>query len=70
MKAKLKIFGVIVVVVLILSALIQSITIVDTGEAGVRVRLGQVVGESLPAGLYLNIPFIDSIKIFNVKVQK
>lgn len=70
MKTKLKIFALLALVVLVLVALIQSITIVDTGEAGVRVRLGQVVGESLPAGLYLNIPFIDSIKIFNVKVQK
>lgn len=70
MKTKIKIMGLIVVVVLFVSVIIQSITIVDTGEAGVRVRLGQVVGESLPAGLYLNVPFIDSIKIFNVKVQK
>ena len=70
MKSKLKLVLVFIAIIFVASVLVQSITIVDTGEAGVRVRLGQVVGESLPAGLYLNVPFIDSIKIFNVKVQK
>lgn len=58
------------VVVLVITFFFNCITIIETGEVGIKVRLGQVVGEPLQAGIHVKLPAIDSIKIFNIKVQK
>lgn len=60
--AVLVFFGIVTVAV--------STEIVDTGERGVRVRLGEVVGGALPEGLYFNTPFVTHIQTMDIKTQK
>lgn len=70
MKITGKVLGILVIIFFAGIILLNSITIIDTGEVGLRVRLGQVKGDALSAGIYFKAPLIDSIKIFNAKVQK
>lgn len=44
--------------------------VIGTGARGVKVRLGKVVGEPLPEGLYFHTPLIESIKELNVREVK
>lgn len=57
-------------IIILLFFLVNCIIVVETGEVGLKVRLGQVVGEPLQAGIHARIPIIESIKIFDIKVQK
>lgn len=59
-------FGVFVVVLV----LILSFTVIGVGEVGLKVQFGQVIGEPMTSGVHFKIPFIDSIKKFDIKVQK
>ena len=47
-----------------------SLTTINTGEVGIRVRFGKVVDSSTSEGINLKIPFIEKIEKINVKVQK
>lgn len=58
--------GVIVVLVL----LVGSIGSVGTGNLGVKTRFGAVTGSVLQPGIYMKIPFIESVKKVNVQTQK
>lgn len=49
-------------------ALWGSFSIVDAGERGVKVRLGNVVGTVDP-GVYAKFPMIESVKKMNVRTQ-
>ena len=55
-----------VVIILICSCF----TTINTGEVGIRVRLGKVVNSKTNEGINLKIPFIETIERMNVKVQK
>ncbi len=44
--------------------------VVDTGHRGVKVKWGEVVGESLPEGLYFYNPFTTDITELNVQTDK
>lgn len=46
----------------------SSFGIVDAGERGVRVRLGNVKGE-VASGVYFKLPFIEKVKKMNVRTQ-
>lgn len=59
-----------VVAVILVVMLFLSFTVVGVGEVGLKVRFGQVVGEPMTSGIHGKIPFIDSIKKFDTKVQK
>ena len=56
-------------IIILLVFLVNCIIVVETGEVGLKVRLGQVVGEPLQAGIHARIPIIESIKIFDIKVK-
>lgn len=59
--------------VLILSLLFLSgcgIHVVETGNRGIKVRFGEVIGDPLPEGLYLYNPVTTSIKELNVREVK
>jgi regulator of protease activity HflC (stomatin/prohibitin superfamily) len=59
--------------VAILAGLILSgcgFEIVDTGHRGVKIVLGEVVGEPLPEGLYFYNPFTTSIRELDVREKK
>lgn len=47
-----------------------SMTTVDTGHRGVKVRFGEVIGEALPEGLYFVNPLTTHVKEVNVQVQR
>jgi prohibitin 2 len=44
--------------------------IVNTGHRGVKVRLGEVIGEPLPEGFYVYNPITTSIKEINIRETK
>ena len=60
--------SVIALVVIIL--ICSSMTTINTGEVGIRVRLGKVVDTKTNEGINFKIPFIETIEKMNVKVQK
>ena len=47
-----------------------GIEVVDTGNRGVKTKWGEVVGESLPEGLYFYNLFSESINEMNVQVKR
>jgi len=48
----------------------QSAVSVKTGHIGVKTRLGKVISDSLPAGLYFRIPFVEDVNQVEVREQK
>ena len=46
--------------------LFSSVTIVSTGEVGIRSRLGKAIAQEEP-GLHFKVPFIDTMKIMEVR---
>lgn len=48
----------------------NPIAIVGVGERGVKVTLGKVSPESYSEGIHFVMPFIQKIKVMNVKTQK
>lgn len=58
--------GVIVFIVIVL--LLSSFGVVDAGERGIKVRLGNVKGIVEP-GVYFKWPFIESVKKINIRTQ-
>ena len=53
-----------------LTILLTSCSQVNTGEVGIKTHFGAVDGGALTAGIYFYMPFVSSIQILNVKVQK
>ena len=47
-----------------------SMTTVDVGERGVKVRFGEVIGQPLPEGLYFVNPFTTHVKTLSVRTLK
>lgn len=66
--AKLVVGGVLAIFMLILVSC--SMSTVDTGNRGVKVRFGEVIGEGLPEGLYFVNPFTTHIESMNTRVIK
>lgn len=64
-----KFIGIGVAVVIALVIAISSITFIPTGYTGVRVTFGQIDEKPAAAGLNFKIPFVQSIKKVNNKMQ-
>lgn len=45
-----------------------SFGIIDAGERGVKIRLGNVVG-IVESGVYFKLPFVEKVRKFNVRTQ-
>jgi len=58
----------IVIVVLTVLLFSCSMTTVDTGHRGVKIRFGEVIGEGLPEGLYFVNPLTTDIKNVDTRV--
>jgi regulator of protease activity HflC (stomatin/prohibitin superfamily) len=58
----------IVIVVLTIMLFSCSMTTVDTGHRGVKVRFGEVIGEGLPEGLYFVNPLTTDVKNIDTRV--
>ncbi len=62
--------NIIIVAVLVLILISSTLTIIHSGEVGIRVRLGKVVSRSTHEGINIKIPFIEHIERMNIRVQK
>ncbi len=65
--------GIVYLAILLLVIFIMSTSVVGTvgaGERGIRLRFSAVTGDVIESGLYFKIPFIESVEVMDVKVQK
>ena len=62
-----------VVIIILLAALIVlgslSFSVIDEGYIGVKYQFGRIVDTSLSAGLNFKIPFVQSIRTFDIREQ-
>ncbi|MSQ92314.1 MAG: prohibitin family protein [Gammaproteobacteria bacterium] len=65
-----KMIGAAVIAIFFMILVSCSITTVDTGHRGVRVRFGEVIGEGLPEGLYFVNPFTTHIQSMDTRILK
>lgn len=70
LKPKSVIVTVIVGLLVLIMLLNFPLGTVGAGERGIRLRFGAVDGTAIGEGLYFRVPFIESIKKMDVKVQK
>ena len=68
-EAGISVIIAILIIFLIITGLLSFKTI-KSGEVGLRVRFGKIVDSSLKEGINFKIPYIESIKKVNIKVQK
>lgn len=47
-----------------------SISFINVGYVGFKVKFGQVSSEILSSGVYFKMPFVESMKKFNTKMQR
>lgn len=66
-KKLMRLIGLVLLLVLILIALVQSVYVIRPGERGVMITLGNVSPQFLPDGLGFKIPFITSIERVSVR---
>ena len=60
---------IIVIVVLLAIVLFNCFSIVDEGYIGVKYQFGKIVSDDLSAGLNFRIPFVEEIKMVDVRDQ-
>ena len=60
----------VIILFLVFIVFCNPIAIVGVGERGVKVTLGRVSPESFSEGIHFVMPFIQKIKVMNVKTQK
>lgn len=65
-----KIILILAIVLAIITVFFSSITTINTGEVGIRIRFGKVVDNRTTEGVNFKIPVIEKIEKMNVKVQK
>lgn len=65
-----KIISLVVIGLVVITLLLNSFGIVGAGERGVLLQLGAVQDEVFDEGLYFKIPFIQSVKRMDVRIQK
>ena len=56
--------------VVIIMLFASSVRIVESGQVGIRVRLGKVTNKTTSEGINFQIPFIERIEKLNIRVQK
>ena len=59
-----------VVVILALVLIGSSVTIIPAGSKGVLLNMGAVSGKVLDEGVSFRIPFVQSVKVVDVRMQK
>ncbi|RUM90801.1 MAG: prohibitin family protein [Thermovibrio sp.] len=59
-----------ILIILIGIAFFQSVKVIETGEVGVRLRLGKIDREELYPGVHFLLPIIDRVVIFSTRVNK
>lgn len=56
--------------VIIIMLFISSVRIVESGQVGIRVRLGKVTNKTTSEGINFQIPLVEKIEKLNIRVQK
>ncbi len=70
-KKKIRTLVLVVVILLALLILIgSSVTIIPAGSKGILLNMGAVNGQVLDEGISFRIPFIQSVKVIDVRMQK
>ncbi len=64
-----KIVAIVVIIFIALVVLFNCFTIVNEGFIGVKYRFGQIVNDSLTAGLNFRIPFVEEIEQVDIRQQ-
>src|SRR5574344_726708 len=67
---KVLIITIIVIGVIGAILLFSTMTVVKTGQVGIKTQFGAVKGQALEAGLHFKLPFIQQIKKMNCQIQK
>ena len=65
---KIVVFSIIGLFILI--TIFNSFTTIKSGEVGLKVRFGKIVDTKIDEGINFKLPYIESIKKVNIKVQK
>ncbi len=68
--ANIGLYALLLIVLAVAWLVFQSAVSVNTGHIGVKTRFGKVTSDSLPAGLYFRIPFVEDINQVEVREQK
>ena len=55
---------------MVLVSLPMSLRVIDSGEKGIKTRFGKIRSEQLDEGLNYKLPLIESIRRFDVRIQK
>ena len=61
---------IIILPIIILILMFSLFTTINSGEVGIRVRLGKVLNNPTSDGINIKIPFIEKIDRMNIRVQK
>ena len=69
MKKTSKITVAIIVIIALVITVSQSIVVIPTGYSGVKTTFGQIHQKTVPNGINLKIPFIQSVEKVNNKQQ-
>lgn len=69
-KENVKLGCLVILIIVLLIAIICSLTTVKSGEVGLKVRYGKIVDESIKEGINVKLPFIEKIVKVNIRVQK
>lgn len=65
-----KVIGLFTVILVVIILFFSSITTIESGQVGIRVRFGKVVSEPTKEGVNFKIPLIEKIEKMNIRVQK
>lgn len=71
--SKKKIRGIVIAVVIVLAVIIlaaSAITIVPAGSKGIVLNFGAVSGKVVDEGMTFRIPFMQTVKVIDVRMQK
>ena len=59
-----------IIILFVIITIFASFTTIKSGEVGLRVKFGKIIDTNLDEGINFKIPYIESIKKVNIKVQK
>ena len=63
-------YWILVVIIFISLIILNSVTIIHSGEVGIRIRFGKVLEKPTNEGINYTIPVIEKIQKMNIKIQK
>ncbi len=62
--------GLVIGIILLIIVITSSFCIVESGEVGIRIRLGKVAKQTTQEGINMKVPVIEKVEKMNIRVQK